>query len=87
MNSMQVTSWIILTLLAVGTFISALPLPVYPSFQVVFAISVTWIVVCIVYATSTDPGIGQDIVPVNFDRKKNAHVIEKGFCNICRINV
>lgn len=86
-NGMQITSWIVLSLLSAGSFIASLPLPVYPAFQVVFLFAVLWIVACVIYSTSTDPGTGQKIIPVPFDRQKNAHVIEHGFCNVCQLNV
>ncbi|KAI6182489.1 Palmitoyltransferase [Aphelenchoides bicaudatus] len=87
LNGMQITSWVVLTFLTVTSFVAALPLPVYPGFQIIFAIAVLWIIGCVVFCTATDPGTGHKAIPVPFDRTKHAHVIERGFCNVCQINV
>ncbi|KAI6202750.1 hypothetical protein M3Y94_00476600 [Aphelenchoides besseyi] len=86
-NPLQVVSWVVIILLNLFTLIISLPLPGHPTVPLIFAIAFVWITFCILYATSTDPGTGNSVVPVAFDRSLHSHVIEKNFCNICQINV
>ncbi|CAD5209643.1 unnamed protein product [Bursaphelenchus xylophilus] len=84
---MQITSWIVLSLLAVVCTLVSLPLPGSPVLSLLLGFCLFWNVCCIIFTTLTDPGGGDNVVPIQFDRSKHSHVIENNFCNICQITV
>ncbi|CAD5206649.1 unnamed protein product [Bursaphelenchus okinawaensis] len=86
-NGMQITSWIVLTVLAAVCTLVSLPLPTSPLISFFLLFCLFWNVCCIIFTTLTDPGVGENVVPVPFDRAKHNHVIEDNFCNICQITV
>ncbi|KAI1731503.1 DHHC palmitoyltransferase domain-containing protein [Ditylenchus destructor] len=86
---MQVLSWVTIPLMCGVSILITLPLPHYPIVPILIGSFYGWNVLLVLILTSIDPSppSTRHIRPATFERNEHhQHVIEKGYCNVCKMN-